>query len=170
MPISRVIATLSASLVAAGVLAGCAYSSPQQQEANACQVIGPKALVGAAAGAAGGAAIGAVAGHGRGAAIGAGVGLLVGAIGGHVADQQDCQAAQQALAANLAAARTGSTIAWNSPSGHAGQYQVVSDAYQAHDSADCRRAMSVPPAGSTQAAQPLVACRNQDGDYSYYTA
>ena len=160
----------ASSLLVVVVLSGCAYSSPQQQEANACRIIGPKALVGAAGGAAGGAAIGAAVGHGRGAAIGAGVGLLAGAIGGHIADQQDCQAAQQALAANLAAARTGSYVAWNSPSGHQGRYQIVSDSYAEHDSTDCRRAMSVPAPGSADAAQPLVACRKPDGDYSYFPA
>ena len=170
MPLRRWFAVASATLVAGAIAAGCAYNSPQEQEANACRIIGPKALIGAAGGAAGGAAIGAAAGGGRGAAIGAGVGLLAGALVGHVADQQDCQAAQQALAANLAAARTGSYIAWNSPSGHQGRYQVVSDSYAAHDSTDCRRAMSVPPPGSADAPQPLVACRQASGDWSYYPA
>ncbi len=151
-------------------LAACAYSSPQQQEASACSIIGPKALIGAAGGAAGGAAIGAAAGGGRGAAIGAGVGLLAGAVAGHIADQQDCQAAQQALAANLAAARTGSYIGWNSQSGHQGRYQVTSDSFPEHDSSDCRRAMSVPAPGSSDAPKPLVACRMANGDYSYYPA
>ena len=164
MPLVRLIAVLCSALLAGVVLTGCAYNSPQQQEANSCSVIGAKAMVGAAGGAAGGAAIGAAAGGGRGAAIGAGVGLLAGMIAGHIADQQDCQAAQHALAANLAAARTGSMIAWNSPSGHGGQYQVVSDSFASHDSAECRRAVSV------GAAQPLVACRKADGDYAYYPA
>ncbi len=162
------IATLCLPL-ALGV-AGCAYTSPQQQEASACRVIGPKAMIGAAGGAAGGAAIGAAAGGGRGAAIGAGVGLLAGAIGGHVADTQDCTAAQQALAANLAAARNGSTIAWQSPSGHQGQYRVVGESYVDHDSGACRRAMSVPAPGTGDQPQPLVACRMASGDYSYYPA
>ena len=150
------------------LVGGCAYNSPQQQETSACRIIGPKAMIGAIGGAAGGAAIGAAAGGGRGAAIGAGVGLLAGAIGGHIADSQDCAAAQQALAANLANARNGQVIPWQSQSGHQGQYQVTSDTYAAHDSQECRRATSVPPPG--QAAQALVACRNPNGDYSYYPA
>ncbi len=157
-------------LALAAAVSGCAYSSPQQQEASACRIIGPKAMIGAVGGAAGGAALGAAAGGGRGAAIGAGIGLLAGVIGGHVADQQDCAAAQQALVANLEAARTGSTIAWQSPSGHSGQYQVTSDPYADHESSDCRRAMSVPAPSSGEAAQPLVACRMANGDYTYHSA
>ncbi len=164
MPLVRFAAVLWSAVMAGVILAGCAYSSPQQQEANSCSVIGAKAMVGAAGGAAGGAALGAAAGGGRGAAIGAGVGLLAGMIAGHIADQQDCQAAQRALAANLAAARTGSMIAWSSPSGHGGQYEVVSDSFASHDSSDCRRALSV------GAGQPVVACRKPDGDYAYYPA
>jgi surface antigen len=150
------------------LLSGCAYNSPQEQESSACTVIGPKAMIGAVGGAAGGAAIGAAAGGGRGAAIGAGVGLLAGAIGGHIMDQQDCQAAQQALAANLSAAREGSTINWRSASGHQGQYQVTSAQYPAHGFDDCRQAMSVPPPGAYDQPKPMVACRKPDGDYSYY--
>ncbi|MCQ8277543.1 hypothetical protein NFI95_03640 [Acetobacteraceae bacterium KSS8] len=150
--------------------AACAYDSPQQQEANACRIIGPKAMVAGLGGAAGGAAIGAAAGGGRGAAIGAVAGLLVGAIGGHIADQQDCKAAQQALAANLANVRNGQTINWTSPSGHTGQYQVTSDAFAAHDSTYCPRATSLQPPGSDAPGQPLVACRMPDGNYSYYPA
>ncbi len=150
------------------LLSGCAYNSPQQQQANACQIIGPKTMIGAVGGAAGGAAIGGAAGGGRGAAIGAGLGLLAGALGGHIMDQQDCQAAQLALATNLGVARSGGTIAWRSPSGHQGQYRVISDPYAAHDSADCRQAMSVPAPGSNESPLPLVACRMPNGDYSYY--
>ena len=155
-------------LLVVPMISGCAYSSAQDQEAQACRVIGPKALIAAAGGAAGGAAIGAAAGGGRGAAIGAGIGLLAGAIGGHIADQQDCQAAQQALAANLAAARQGSYINWQSASGHSGQYLVTSPVYAANGSNDCRRAQSVAAPG--QASQPLVACRMPTGDYQYYPA
>jgi surface antigen len=151
-----------------GSLSACAYNSPQQQETDACKIIGPKALVGALGGAAGGAAIGALADGSQGAAIGAGVGLLAGLVGGHIADQQDCQAAQKALAENLENARNGSTITWQSPSGHSGQYQVSSDAFAAHDSTDCRQAESVPPPGSSESAQSLVACRMPNGDYTYY--
>ena len=152
----------------AGSLMACAYTSPQQQEANACKILGPKAMIGALGGAAGGAAIGAAADGGQGAAIGAGLGLLTGLVGGHIADQQDCQAAQKALAENLETARNGSTITWQSPSGHSGQYQVSSDAFAAHNSTDCRMAQSVPAPGSTDNPQNLVACRMPDGDYSYY--
>ncbi len=164
---SRIAALL---LPLALALPACAYHSPAEQEANACKIIGPKALIGALGGAAGGAAIGAAAGGGRGAAIGAGVGLLVGAIGGHIADQQDCQAAQLALAANLEAARNGETIAWESPSGHNGQYQVTGDAYPAHGSNLCRSAMSVPAPNSGDTPKPLVACRMQDGNWTYYSS
>lgn len=153
-----------------GLLPGCAYNSPQQQEANACQIIGPKAMVGALAGAAGGAALGAAAGGGRGAAIGAGVGLLGGALVGHLVDQQDCAAAQQALVANLEAARNGSVIAWTSQSGHRGEYRVTSGSFPAHDSSDCRQAESVPPPGSGEAPKPLVACRMPNGDWTFYNA
>ena len=163
-------AGLMLPLALAAAISGCAYSSPQQQEANACRIVGPKAMIGAVGGAAGGAAIGAAAGGGRGAAIGAGVGLLAGVIGGHIADQQDCAAAQQALVANLEAARTGSTIPWQSPSGHGGQYQVTSDRYAAYDSPDCRTAMSVPAPNSGEAPQSLVACRMANGDYTYHPA
>jgi surface antigen len=155
-------------LAVPALLSGCAYSSPQQQEANACQIIGPKTMIGSLGGAAGGAAIGAAAGSGRGAAIGAGLGFLAGALGGHIADKQDCQAAQLALAHNLDAAPSGGTIAWRSASGHQGQYRVLSDPYVAHDSAACRQAMSVPAPGSNQSPVPLVACRMPNGDYSYY--
>jgi surface antigen len=149
-------------------LSGCAYTSPQQQEANACSVIGAKAMIGAVGGAAGGAAIGAAAGGGRGAAIGAGAGLLLGLVGGHMMDQQDCQAAQQALAANLAAARDGTLISWRSESGHQGQYRVSGASFSAHDSSDCRQASSVPGPGTNAPPQPVVACRMPNGDYSYY--
>jgi surface antigen len=162
------VSNLCLPIALATLLSGCAYNSPQEQESKACSVIGPKAMIGAVGGAAGGAAIGGAAGGGRGAAIGAGIGLLAGVIGGHIMDQQDCQAAQQALAANLAAAREGSTINWRSASGHQGQYQVTSTQYAAHGSDDCRQAMSVPPPGTSNRPQPLVACRMPDGDYSYY--
>jgi surface antigen len=169
MCVRRVALLLCLPLGVTGLLSGCAYSSPQQQEASACQVIGPKAMIGALGGSAGGAAIGAAAGGGRGAAIGAGIGLLAGAIGGHVADQQDCAAAQQALAANLAAARAGSVINWSSPSGHQGEYQITSEPFPAHGSSDCRQAMSVPAPGAGS-PQPLVACRSVSGDYSFYSS
>ena len=160
--------TICAPLACAALASGCAYDSPQEQEANACKIIGPKAMVGALGGAAGGAAIGAAAGGSRGAAIGAGLGLLAGAIGGHIADQQDCQAAQQALAANLQSARDGTVIPWESPSGHRGEYRVTGDIYAAHDSTNCRQAMSIPAPGSHDQPQPVVACRMANGDYKYY--
>ncbi len=145
-------------------LCGCAYSSPQQQEASACSVIGPKSLVGGAAGAAGGAAIGAAAGGGKGAAIGAGVGLLAGFVAGHVADGQDCAAAQAALQAQLFAVQANSRIAWQSPSGHAGEYMAMGDSF-ASAGGTCRRAESVPHAG--QAPTLLTVCRTPEGDYKY---
>lgn len=164
------LSTLCLPLALGALLSGCAYNSAQQQEANACSIIGPKTMIGAVGGAAGGAALGAAAGGGRGAAIGAGVGLLAGLVGGHLMDQQDCQAAQQALAANLAAAREGSVINWRSASGHQGQYRVTSASYVAHASNDCRQAMSVVAPGTGDRPQPLVACRTPNGDYTYYAA
>lgn len=147
-------------------LGGCAYSSPQQQEASACQVIGPKALVGGLVGAAGGAAIGAAAGGGKGAAIGAGVGLLTGAAVGYMADSQDCKAAQAALQSQLMAARAGTPIGWSSESGHTGQFMPQGDVYAGQNGAQCRRAASVTQAGGTP-AQSFITCRHPDGTYTY---
>ncbi len=162
---------MAAALVLPGGLVGCAaYSSPEQQAANACQILGPKTLVGGVAGAAGGAAIGAAAGGGRGAAIGAGLGLLVGLVGGHVADQQDCAAAKYALQARLFQARPYALIAWNSPSGHRGEYQALGDSYASPGGGQCRRAQSVAAPGSGQASTPLVVCRQPNGDYTYSNA
>jgi surface antigen len=154
-------------LAVLGTLPGCAYNSAQEQEANACRIIGPKAMIGGLAGAAGGAAIGAAAGGGRGAAIGAGIGLLAGAIAGHVADSQDCAAAQAALKAEIMAARTNQTITWNSRSGHTGQYLVTGDTYAAAGGAMCRRAESVAPPGSGEPGKGVIVCRQPDGNYTY---
>lgn len=158
--------TLTCAAIIAS-LAACAYSSPQEQEANACRTIGPKAMVGGLAGAAGGAAIGAATGGGRGAAIGAGIGLLAGAVAGHVADTQDCAAAQAALQSQLLAARANSAIVWTSPSGHTGQYLVNGDAYAGAGNAQCRRVTSMPAPGTGEASKPLIACRQADGNYTY---
>jgi surface antigen len=158
----------AAPLAIAAFVSGCAYNSPQEQEANACRVIGPKALVGGVAGAAGGAAIGAAAGGGRGAAIGAGLGLLTGAVVGHIADQQDCAAAQAALQAQLFAAQANGRIAWSSQSGHSGQYVAIGDDYTNGAGATCRHAQSLPAAGGQP--QSLLVCRQPGGDYSYTNA
>lgn len=163
---SSAIALLLISL--AGPLGGCAYKSAGDQEASSCRAVGPKALLGALGGATGGAAIGAAAGRGTGALIGAGVGLLAGMIAGHVADKQDCEAAQVALAANLENARLGQSIPWQSTSGNTGEYQVTSNVYEAHDSATCRHATSLPAPGSGEQSKSLVACRNSNGDWNYY--
>lgn len=147
------------------LVSGCAYDSPQQQEANACRIIGTKALIGGVAGAAGGAAIGAAAGNGKGAAIGAGIGLLAGLIAGHVADNQDCEAAQAALQSQIMAARTHGTIPWTSKSGHSGEYQVTGDVYAGSNGAQCRNADSVAAGNGT--ATPILVCRKPNGDYTY---
>jgi hypothetical protein len=168
-----IVAGFGAALVplalAAG-LPGCTYSSAQQQEASACQILGPKTPIGGALGAAGGAAIGGAVGGGNAALIGAGAGLLAGLVGGHIADQQDCAAAQAALQAQLFDARSGGTIAWSSPSGHQGQYREIGVAYAGPNSATCRRADSLPAAGSGETSQPLVVCRTPDGNYHYSAA
>ncbi len=158
----------AAPVAIAALVSGCAYNSPQEQEANACRVIGPKALVGGVAGAAGGAAIGAAAGGGRGAAIGAGVGLIAGVIAGHVADQQDCAAAQAALQAQLFAVQANGRIAWNSQSGHSGQYVALGNNYTDSAGATCRHAQSIPAPGGQ--SQPLLVCRKPGGDYTYTNA
>ncbi len=149
-------------------LSACAYQSPTRQEANACQILGSKTLIGAFGGAAGGAALGAAAGSGRGAAIGAGIGLLAGMIGGRIADGQDCRAAQFALAANLTTVQNGGTIPWQSASGHSGSYQVTSGPFASHDSPTCRNAVSVPSPGSSEVGKPLIACRMSNGDWNYF--
>jgi predicted lipid-binding transport protein (Tim44 family) len=169
-------------LVVSGMTGGCTnrpYSSPQEQAANACQALGPKALsgalIGGLGGAAAGAAIGGAAGGGRGAGIGALAGLGAGLIGGFVVgkqlDQQDCIQAQAALQ-QVGSAGVGQAVYWTNPAtGSHGAYTPVSATYDANGQV-CRQVRAdyymknhQPVTGDTG-----VVCRTPEGDWVRQTA
>lgn len=150
------------------------YGGPAEQAANACKMLGPKALsgalIGGVAGAGAGAAVGAAAGGGRGAGIGAlaglGVGLIGGLVVGHGIDQRDCQAARLALQ-QMGAAGTGQAVSWADPAtGSHGVYVPTSGDFTANG----RICRNIRADWYIKNHQPVtgddgIVCRTQDGDW-----
>ncbi len=154
---NRLVAQLSATVVAVSLLAACSNDMGQKQAAGG--IIG---------GAAGGLA-GAQFGHGSGKVAAAVLGTLIGAaIGSEAgksldkADQMYAQRAEQ----QAHAAPMGQTIRWNNPeSGNQGTYTPVREGTDTATGAYCREYQTtVVVGGQTQQAYG-TACRQADGSW-----